>query len=87
MAAAQHLEGVQAEALAFILDEDALYAQIFGQDVQTHQRRGTVFGKALVKCLYGSGRFHAEGIALRHGVQRALDEEKLIFIHVNHLFD
>ena len=47
--AAQHLEGVEAEAEGFVLDEQAAQAQILGHAVQPGQRRNGILGEAGVE--------------------------------------
>ena len=47
--AAQHLEGVEAEAEGLILHEQAAQAQVLGHAVQPGQRRDGILGKAAVE--------------------------------------
>ena len=49
VAAAQNLEGIQAEAIAFILNINILNTEKLCQVFQTHQRRNGIFGKTAMK--------------------------------------
>ena len=60
VAAAEHLESVQTEAFAFILDMNRLDAKQLRELLEFRQRRGGVFGKTLVERHGFLSRFQAE---------------------------
>ena len=65
VAAAQHLEGVQAEAVALVLDVDAAQAQFARKPAQIHQRGGGVFREAGVERLHLFGVLVAKAFHVR----------------------
>ena len=76
--AAQNLEGIQAEAVAFVLDAQRVQAQVGGHAIQLGQWRNGVLRKAPVECPRLGDVFQGHDaqfpvLAARKGIQFPFD--------------